>query len=277
MNRLYDSFKTSDDIQLHTVSWLTETTPKGVILLVHGMGEHSGRYHHVAQALNQAGYAVYALDHRGHGKSGGLRGYIGSIDKPVDDLEIYYEKIKRLHGDVPFFVYGHSMGALISLLFVQRRQDELTGWISQGTPLFVDSTVSGLVVKVASLLNRVAPKMRLLPLDSSGLSNNPDVIATYKSDPLNINGAHRVSLLYGIIQGGQNARQEVNKIRLPLLVLHGREDRVCPVAGSQLLYDSASSKDKTLKIYDGLLHEIHNENEQKQVFSDIISWLDQHV
>lgn len=277
MNRTYDSFKTADGLDIRTVSWLTDSAPRGVILLVHGMGEHSGRYQHVAKALNQAGYAVYALDHRGHGNSGGLRGYIGTIEKPVDDLEMYYDQIRNRHGNTPFFVYGHSMGALISLLFVQRHQDKLAGWISQGTPLNVDQTVSGVVVKLAGLLNRVVPKMRLLPLDSKGLSRNPDVIAAYKADPLNINSAHRVSLLYGIIQGGQSARQHVDKITLPLLVLHGRDDSVCPVSGSQLLYDNASSVDKTLKIYDGLLHEIHNEDEQEQVFADIVAWLDQQT
>jgi acylglycerol lipase len=277
MNRLYDSFKTSDGVEIRTVSWLPDRAPKGVILLVHGLGEHSGRYAHVAKALNQANYAVYALDHRGHGNSDGLRGHFDSIHQPVDDLEVYYNKIKSLHGASPFFVYGHSMGALISLLFVQRHQDQLAGWISQGTPLNTDTAQSPILLPIAKFLNKVAPKMRLVPLDSKGLSKNPDVIADYKADPLNQNGAHRVSILSGIIFGGQEARKDLRKIKLPLLVLHGRDDSICPVSGSEMLYAQATSSDKTLKIYDGLFHEIHNEIEQEQVFSDIVAWLDAHV
>ena len=274
MNRSNDSFQTPDGITIQTVSWLPEHPPKGVILLVHGLDEHSGRYAHVAQALNRAGYAVYAVDHRGHGQSGGTRGHFSTINQPVDDLEIYYHQIKALHGDTPFFVYGHSMGALISLLFVQRHQNALAGWISQGTPINTDTTQSALLIQIAKFLNKVIPKLRLVPLDTAGLSHDPAVIAAYKADPLNHNGAHRVSILSSIIFGGQAARQNLQNIRLPLLVLHGQDDSICPVSGSELLYQQAASTDKTLKIYAGLRHEIHNEKEQEQVFSDIVAWLD---
>jgi alpha-beta hydrolase superfamily lysophospholipase len=270
------SLTTTDGIQLHTIQWLPDIPAKAVVLLAHGLGEHSGRYRHVAQALTNAGYAVYALDHRGHGRSGGVNGYFGTIERPVDDLESYFKQIQAGHPDTKIFVYGHSMGALISLLFVQRHQDALAGWISQGTPLNVDSLQPAPLIAVGKFLSRVWPMLRFAPLDINGISRDPNVIEAYKTDPYNAVKRHRVSLLMNILGGGQEARKDVSNIRLPLLVLHGGADPVCPPSGSQLLYNNTQSTDKTLKLYDGLYHEIHNEPEQAQVFDDVIAWLNAH-
>ncbi len=276
MQERIGTLTTSDGITLHTIQWLPEGEPKAVILFAHGLGEHSGRYQHVGQALADAGYALYALDHRGHGRSGGLSGYFGTVQRPVDDLSTYYQQIQTEHPGKPIFMYGHSMGALISLLFTQRHQDTLAGWISQGTPLNVDEIQPAIVVALAKFLNRIAPKLRFAPLDANGISRDPKVVADYLADPLNATKRHRVSLIVNIIGGGQEARQDINKIHLPILVLHGTADPICPVSGSHLLYNGVQSTDKTLKLYDGLYHEIHNEPEQAQVFADIIAWLNVH-
>jgi alpha-beta hydrolase superfamily lysophospholipase len=271
------SFQTADGTTIHTVSWLPDAEPRAVILLVHGLSEHSGRYQHVAGRLVEQGYVVYALDHRGHGKSDGLRSHFDTFDQPVNDLKQYFDSVKAANSGKKIFIYGHSMGSLVTLAFLLRYQQEITGAIISGNPLAVEFAQPKALVTLGGIFNNLIPKVALTPpLPSSYLSHDPAVVKAYDTDPLNYRGNVRVSIGYGILQASRAVRSRLNELNLPLLIFHGAEDKLCPPEGSRMLYAGVTSADKTLKIYSGLYHETHNEPEWEMVMTDIINWLNAH-
>jgi len=270
------SFQTSDGLTIHTEAWLPDGDPKAVALIVHGYAEHIRRYAHVPDLLVRHGYAVYGLDHRGHGRSGGLRVHFDSFDQPVDDLKTYFDQVRLAQPDKRIFIYGHSMGSFIATQFVLRYQDELAGFISSGSPLTVDTTVPRLMVIVGNLLNSLAPNLPLIKLDLNAISRDPAVVAAYNSDPLVYQSPVRVRVAVSYNQALSGVRANLSQIRLPLLIVHGGADRLCPPSGSELMFREAASADKTLKIYPGLYHEVHNEPEKDTVLADLVAWLDGH-
>lgn len=270
-------FRAADRLNIHTVSWLPEGEPRAVVFIVHGLGEHSGRYAHVAPRLVEAGYAVYALDHRGHGRSEGERAYFDSFDQPIDDLKQYFDEVKALHPDHKCFVYGHSLGSLISLSFALRYQKQLAGIVISGTPLAVESAQPALLIRLAGLLNNFIPKAAITaPLPSTTLSRDPAVSAAYDNDPLVYHDRLRVRMGYQIIAASRGIRARAADLKLPIFIFHGSEDKLCPPAGSQILFDTVGSTDKTLRMHPGLRHETHNEPEKEMVISMIVGWLNAH-
>lgn len=268
------TLKTRDGLTLHTVAWRVED-PRAVVLLVHGIGEHSGRYGHVAQALNNAGFSVYAIDHRGHGRSEGQRTFFDAFEQPVEDLRLYFDTVRAANPHERIFIYGHSMGSLISTLFCLRYQDLLAGFVSTGSPLAVDEGKPQLMVSALSLLARALPKLRIdaVGVGVEALSRDPAVITAYRVDPLIDSQPTPLGMASRLVQAARQARARLYTLTLPILALHGSEDRVCPPSGSKMIQALAASPDKTLKFYDGLYHEIHNEPEQATVFADVIQWL----
>ncbi len=268
------TFTTADNIILHAVKWLPTTDPKAVILLVHGIAEHSGRYGHVAEAFVDAGFAFYAYDHRSHGKSGGEpRTYFASFDLPVADLSLYIDLIRKENPNKKIFVYGHSMGSLISNLYLLKNQDKIAGWISSGSPLAVSTTVSAFLVMVLTLLSKIAPTKRQTKIDPTMLTHDENIVKAYIADPLGDAEPMRIGMGAGIITNGKAVIPQLGTLRLPILLLHGSQDTICPPPASQWIYDQAGSTDKTLKIYEGLYHEIHNETHYGRIMNDIIEWV----
>ncbi|MBZ0275169.1 MAG: lysophospholipase [Anaerolineae bacterium] len=278
MQHTTGSFKTSDGFQIHTEAWLPDGQAKAVIVLVHGYAEHIGRYPHVVAHFVSQGYAVYGLDHRGHGQSGGERVYFDSFAQPISDLEQYFKQVTAAHPGKKIFMYGHSMGSIISLGFALRHQDQLAGLILTGTAVNADEAVSPVLIAVSNILSKLIPKNRMVAaLPSSFLSHDMAVVQAYDSDPLNDRGKWRVRTGAALIRAGRDCRARAGELRLPLLILHGGSDQIAPVSGGQTIYDQAGSNDKTLKIYEGLYHEIHNEPEKETVLNDISAWLDKHI
>jgi alpha-beta hydrolase superfamily lysophospholipase len=274
MEHGHSSFKAADGTTIYTASWTPDTPAKAAILIVHGVAEHIHRYEHVAAYFVERGYAVYGVDHRGHGKSEGLRTYFDNFDQPVDDLKRFVETLKPQYPKM--FLYGHSMGSLISLLYVLKYPNDFKGLISTSTPLDGESTVSPLVANIGKLLDKIIPKVNFLPLDSKTLSTDPAVVAKYDADPLVDRKPMRIHMGVGIGSNSALVKQRMGEIKLPLLILHGSKDGLCPSSGSEILYKGIGSADKTLKIYDGWYHELHNEPQQGEVFQAIVEWLDAH-
>lgn len=269
------SFTTPDGITIHTIHWLPEGPPKAVVLIVHGIAEHSGRYQHVAHYLVGRGYAVYSMDHRGHGRSQGERAYFTSLNQPVDDLEIYFNQITAQHPDARMFVLGHSLGSLLGLVLALRRQAEMSGFISSGTPISTDLEASSALKFIGRLLNRIAPKLHFLPLDAKTISRDAAVVKAYNDDPLVDRRPLRITIGIGIADTSKMVRERLIELRVPLLILHGSADKLTPESGSLLLFERAGSPDKNFKSYPGLYHEILNEPEQNTVLADITTWLDE--
>lgn len=256
-------------------SWTPES-PLGVLVLVHGVSEHSSRYAHVAQRLNEAGYAVYGVDHRGHGRSSGTRGNLGRMAAAVADLHRVRRLAEEKVPDVPVFVLGHSLGGLIALDYVTTsRADGLAGLALSGTAIDL-SVGTPLERRLAPVLSAVVPSLGIVALDFTMLSKDPDVVSAYRSDPLVYTGKVRARTGAETLLAITRVSRALAALTLPVLVMHGTEDRIASARGAQALTDSIGSDDKTLRLYDGLHHEIFNEPERERVLADLVEWLDAH-
>ncbi|HEX2907737.1 MAG TPA: alpha/beta hydrolase [Phototrophicaceae bacterium] len=276
MQHTTQSFKTADGFNIHTEAWLPESDPKAIVLFSHGIAEHMGRYPHVAAYLVEHGYAFYGLDHRGHGQSDGQRAYFDRFEAVVDDLKTYFDCVRTAHPGKKIFLYGHSLGSLIALVITLRYQEHLAGLMVTGVPLMVETGQPQLLVAIGAFLDGIAPQLPLTKLESKGLSHDPKIAHAYDTDPLVCRGSVRVHMANHIVQQSRQVRARVGEFRLPLLILHGGDDPICPLPGGVFLNQGASSTDKTFKIYPGLYHEIHNELEKETVLADIVGWLEQH-
>jgi alpha-beta hydrolase superfamily lysophospholipase len=263
---------------LYTVAWLPDDgSAKASVLILHGIAEHIGRYQHVAEYLTGRGYAVYGMDHRGHGRSEGRRTYIESFDDAVDDIQRYAEHIQAQTNERPLFLLGHSMGTVLAMMYVLRSHTELAGLITSGSTLDLDKRAPALVRMLLRGLARVVPRMPLIPLDVSGLVSDPNVVAEYAADPLVDTRPLQPHMVQQILENDKIVRERLLEVRLPLLILHGEEDSINPSSGSRYLFEKALSSDKLLHVYPGMRHEILQEPRKQIVLQDIGDWLDAHV
>lgn len=276
MNHRENDLEGVGGVRLYSQSWLPDGPPRAVVVIAHGAGEHSGRYAHVAARLVDEGYAVYALDHRGHGRSEGARAVIDRVDNAVEDLDQLIVLAASEHPGVPLFLLGHSMGGTISVRYAIAHQDRLTGLILSA-PLAALEAASPATRLVARLLSAVAPRLGLFAVDPTLVSRDPDVVKAYETDPLVHHArlpARTISELAGAVDSFPEA---VRAIVVPTLIMYGSGDHLVPPAGSMMLNDRIGAADTTLKTYDGLYHEILNEPEQDAVMDDMCSWLRAHV
>jgi alpha-beta hydrolase superfamily lysophospholipase len=263
----------------HEIYWQawTPEQPKALVVLAHGLHEHSGRYEHVAERLNRAGYAVHTLDLEGHGRSGGTKGNVGSMAGVLDDLDHLRRTAQEQHPGLPLVLLGHSMGGLVVLDYlVGKGQEGVTALVLSGAAVDT-SSAGGLQLKLAPVIGRLAPNLGVLLLGASNVSRDPVVVKDYENDPLNHNGKVRARTGAEMVQSVQRVVAGLPRITVPVLVMHGTEDKLVPTAGSQLIEQTIGSPDKTLTLYDGLYHEIFNEPERERVLDDTVAWLDAHV
>jgi alpha-beta hydrolase superfamily lysophospholipase len=252
---------------------------RAVTLLVHGYGEHQGRYAGLVRVLTGRGLAVYALDHRGHGRSGGPRATVLRFDDFLDDLRLLERRARVAHPGAPVFVFGHSMGGLIALRFALRYQDELRGLALSAPALRFGESAPAVLRRLGAVVARLAPALpvpgpRPEAAGESLLSRDPEVQRAFDADPLNYHGPVQARMGYQTLQAAQEARRRVESLRLPLLVMQGDADRYVVPAGAAELYERASSVDKTLKWWPGLRHELLNEPEGPQVRAFLLEWLE---
>ena len=259
--------------EIYWQAWLPESV-SAVVLLSHGYAEHSGRYTHVAARLNDAGYAVYAVDHRGHGKSDGTPGNVDGFRFVLADLATLRERATAAHPHLPVFLLGHSLGALIALDYVTSGgADGLAGLALSGAVL--DPTVANRVeLAIAPILSRIAPNLGTSAIDPAGVSRDPAVVANYAADPLNYHGKIRSRSGAESLSAIARVIDRLPSLTLPTLVMHGAEDPISAPSGSQTVVDRIGTEDLSVKFYDGLFHEIFNEPEQDAVLDDVVAWLD---
>ncbi|MGE5464102.1 MAG: lysophospholipase [Syntrophothermus sp.] len=278
--KIFESkWKSRDGIDFLVRGWEPEGKPRAVIALIHGLGEHIGRYEHVARAMTDAGYAFLGFDLRGHGKSGGARGHFPSLDAIMQDIQDFLLLVTKRYPQLPLFLYGHSLGGLLVLTYALKRKPDLKGVIATGAGLRSQVHEQKTKVAIVKALGSLMPST-LIPsgLDVSILSRDPDVVTAYKEDPLSHD---RMSLAFGKtgLSATDYAWANAENFSLPLLIMHGSSDRNTYPEGSRDFAELAARKnpDVTLKIWDGLYHEIHNEPEKEHVFEFMIDWLDRHV
>lgn len=263
-----------DGLDLFAQCWLPQGEPRAAVALLHGFTEHSGRYADVAGRLNRSRYAVYAMDLRGHGKSAGRPVAVDSFDQYVADIELFVESVRRRTSPRPLFLFGHSMGGTIVARLVVTRQPDVRGMVLSAPAVRVGSHLFPLLRRLAWLVSRVFPKLRLVGVGARFVSRDPKVVAQFRTDPLVFHGRFPVRTGAEILRAAQQVQDAAGRIRLPLLVLQGTGDRVVDPQGSRLLHDRAASADKTLRLYPGLYHDLLHEPEREQVQADLIAWLD---
>jgi alpha-beta hydrolase superfamily lysophospholipase len=277
MENTEGSFRGHKNFNLYYQCWLPARDPKALLLVVHGIGEHSGRYTNLVNYFVPKGYAVYSFDHRGHGKSEGLRGYVERFSYYLNDLETFFNIVRREHGDTKIFLVGHSMGGTIATAYTVDHQGELAGLLLSGAGLKVASSVSPILIALAPIGSLLLPKIGTIRLDDSAISQDKAVVDEYLNDPLAYRGRIRARLGAELIKTTQKLARQIPKINLPILIMHGTADRLSDPEGSRMLYKRVSSKDKTLKLYEGFYHEIFNEPGREQVFADMETWLATHI
>jgi alpha-beta hydrolase superfamily lysophospholipase len=264
---------TPDGIALYEQHWMPMGA-KASVVIVHGYGEHSSRYKHVADFLAEHGYAVQTYDQRGHGKTGNNL-FIKSWDEFWADLTLMLNRARERLPNKPVFLYGHSMGGCIVASYVITQQpDEVTGIILSSALLKTPDNVSPLLIKMSALLSKLIPKLKTLTLTTAGLSQDPDVVAAYEADPLVYHDKLPVRIGSEMNRAVAIIQANMEALTLPVLIWHGTADVVTDPAGSQQLYERAQSADKTLKRYEGGFHEMHNEPNHDEVLGDLLAWLE---
>jgi len=271
-----------DGTRLATVSWRPDggEPPTGQVVLVHGFGEHSGRYSHVAAHLVGHGYVVHALDLRGHGLSTGQRGHIGRWQEYRDDLAVFVDQV-RVAAAAPArtFVYGHSLGGAIVLEYGLRVGPQLAGMIASAPALVPSGVHHPILEGVGRVISPVWPTFGVhLPLEHAALSRRPDTADRYDHDPL-VHGRTTARAATESLTALRWTREHAGQWRLPLLLLHGAADRIISAAGSRDFAAAAragGAPDVTLIEYPGGYHEPHNDTQAGQVLADVEAWLDRH-
>jgi len=277
MNHIEGNFKGVRNVNIYYQGWIPEGNVKAALLVVHGLGEHSGRYMNVVSHFVPLGYAVYGLDHIGHGKSGGEREMLVRFEDFIEPLVTYHKRVTGWQPGKPVFIYGHSLGGLITSFHLLEHQADFKGAIISAPAVKVPDNISPLVIAIGKVLSTIAPRAGLIGLDTFYLSHDKTVVDTCNADPLVFHGKMPARLCAEMLRAMSRVTAEAGKISLPLFILQGSGDKIVDPAGALMLYEKAGSKDKTLKIYEGLYHEVHNELERAAMFKELEAWLQARV
>ena len=265
------TFRTRDGLALWT-SHHPCPAPRGRVILVHGYAEHVGRYPHVIEALTGASFEVHALDLRGHGQSEGVRGHVLRFQDYLDDLDLF---LAELPDDrLPRFLVGHSLGGLLSLRYVLHRPDAFAALAVSSPFLHPAADVPWLQEAVANATSHLAPALLTKsPVDARGLSHDPAVVEAYIADPL-VFKTINARWFFQVREAQEEVLKRAGEISLPVLMMIGSADPIAQPERSKQVFERLGSVDKTLKVYDGFLHEVFNEVGRERVVRDLVEWLD---
>ncbi|MGI8922411.1 MAG: lysophospholipase [Solirubrobacteraceae bacterium] len=269
------SFSGEGGTEIHWKHWPGPRRPAGTVVIAHGGGEHSGRYQHVADRLNEEDFAVFALDHRGHGESEGKPGLIEDLGELVSDLGTMISIAREEQPKKELFLLGHSMGGCVALDYTLDREDTLDGLVLSA-PLARLGTANPIEMLAARVLSVVRPSFGVFKVDSATVSSNPEVVRAYDEDPLVLHDKMAAKTITEIAGAIKSFPKRLPDLRLPLLVMVGTADQLVPPSAARMVHDRAGSVEKQLIEYDGLFHEILNEPEQEQVMDDLVGWLKSH-
>jgi len=265
------SWQTADNIKIYAQGWQPAGEIKGVVCLVHGIGEHSSRYAPLARTLNKAGYAMLGFDMRGHGKSEGVRGDVPSYESYLNDIDHFLEEAKLCYPNKPFFLYGHSLGGNLVINFVLRRHPHINGVIATAPALRIPPPPPFKMFLARTMRNIWPSFKQKTDLDMNLGSRTPAAVKYYKTDPLS-HGLISVRMFFGFYEAGLWALEYASEFPLPLLLMHGSADGITvPVASEE--FASKIKSGCTFKLWPGLYHNLHDEPEKEEVFKFIISWL----
>lgn len=266
------TFTGAGGVPIFATSWLPEGAPRDHLVLAHGYAEHLGRYRAVAKVFTDAGYAVHALDHRGHGKSGGTRAVIDSFANADADIDQLVDRVRREGGFARIKLVGHSMGGSLALNYALNHPEKLSGLVLSGPA--IGGGLPKVQALLLSLISRIAPALGMIQLDAEAVSRDPQVVADYKADPLVFLGKVPARTAREMMHAISTYPARVGSMQLPCLLMHGSADSLVLAKDAQPVFDAIASPDKTVRIFDGLYHEIFNEPERLEVLGIVKDWLD---
>jgi alpha-beta hydrolase superfamily lysophospholipase len=245
------------------------------VILIHGFNSHSGYFAWAAEQFAANGFAVYALDHRGRGKSEGARFYVHKFSDWLDDVNTLVQIARSENADLPLFILGHSVGGVIGASYVFEHQSEISGFVCEsfafdvGLPHLVQLALEG-----ASYL---VPHLPLYSLKNEIFSRDPKVVEAMNNDPLIANERQPAETASEVLKAAARLKENMPNIRVPVFIIHGTEDKATRPEGSQYFYDNVGSEDKTLKLYEGGYHDLLNDIDKELVMADILAWVNQRV
>ena len=263
----------ADGCSLFAQWWRPKADSRGVVVLVHGLGEHSDRYPRLRQALLEAGYTLATYDLRGHGRSGGRRGHIDSFEQYRTDLSLALDSFRALAPGAPLFLYAHSLGSVIALDYMLSGNDGLAGCVLSGTALDASQVAPAWQVAILTMLSRVWPTFSLkVALPGASLSRDPGVCSAYDGDPL-VHWTRSARLATEGLAAVGRVRAQVDYMYTPVLFIHGEQDPIAPVDAARAFYEAIPAPDKTMHVYPGGLHECHNDVDHERAMADVVDWL----
>jgi alpha-beta hydrolase superfamily lysophospholipase len=259
---------------IYQKGWNQTPEPKAAILLVHGLGEHCERYQRLGEFLNLSNYCLYSMDLPGHGQSAGHPGHIDRFNDYCDVVLSRYQQIKRTHPELPIYLLGHSMGGLIATKVLLDHQTLFAGALLSGAAIESPQAPPTWQVLIIKFISKVRPQAPMLALDASGVSRDAKVVTAYEQDPLVHHGKLSARLLAELTNAMQDCQTRAQNITLPIKIMHGGADVMTSPSGSEYLYQNVASQDKSISIYDNLYHEIFNEPEAQDIYTEMVEWLD---
>jgi alpha-beta hydrolase superfamily lysophospholipase len=277
VNESTHTLKSADGLDLVVRRWQADAVPhQWTFVIVHGLGEHSGRYRHLAEWFTPLGATVYAMDHRGHGRSGGQRGHAPNLSALLDDLEAVVRQARSESGE-PLVLIGHSFGGLLAIAYALDRPALVDRAIFSAPALVPKVKVPAWKQALARVLPRLAPKASFAnEIDAAVLSHDPATGPAYVRDPL-VHNRITAGLYASTIARGEAFIARAPELRVPFLLLHGRDDQIVDPIGSQRFFAGATASGRAFCLYPGFYHEVFNEVDREKVFQDVDSWLAQRT
>lgn len=268
------SFDGVDGVRIVYDVWTPDIEPRGVVVLSHGLGEHARRYDHVAQRFGEAGLVTYALDHRGHGRSGGKRVMVRNMSEYTGDFGWLANTAAAENPGLRRIVLGHSMGGGIVFTYGVDHPDDYDLMVLSGPAVAAQTGVSPVKILLGKAVGSWLPNLPIEDLDDNAVTRDPEMLAAYRNDPLVYHGKIPAGIAKALLLVGETMPQRARALTAPLLVVHGAEDHIVSASGSERLVECAGSSDVHLKIYPELYHEVFNEPERQRVLDDVTSWIE---
>ena len=270
-----EMFDGTGGLRIFLRSWRPSGEPRAVIVVCHGVNSHGRQYAWAAEQFVKGGFAVYALDLRGRGKSEGERFYIENVAEYVSDVAGAVGMAKSRHPGMPVFLLGHSAGGVASSVYALEHQAELAGFICESFAFQVPAP--GFALAAIKGLSHIAPRLPALTLKNEDFSRDPQAVEALNNDLLTAHEAQPAITVAALVRADERLREEFPRITLPLLIMHGTDDKATVYHGSEFFYQTAGSKDKTLKLYEGHYHDLLNDYGKEGVVADIRAWIDKRV
>ena len=266
-----ETFESAGGLKIFLRSWRPDGAPRAVVVICHGVNSHGGQYFWPAEQFVQSGFAAYALDLRGRGKSEGERFYVEDVAEYVADVAGAIRIAKSRDPGLPVFLLGHSAGGVVSCTYTLENQAELAGLICESFAFQVPAP--GFALAAIKGLSHIAPRLGVLRLKNEDFTRDPAALAALNNDPLIAHEVQPAMTVAALVRADERLKEEFPLITLPVLILHGTLDKVTKPSGSQLFYDTAGSADKTLKLYEGHFHDLLNDLDKEVVMEDIKGWI----